>query len=458
MRPQGSDLSTALKAIHQLPITFYPCYADMMGSVAGGVILSQLMYWYSTQQGAKFSRKDEELRERTHVTDRELREAKAKLKAMAFLTITREGLPRTTWYEVDPEALLHALSVPTSPYTVVPTVDGENVRTSPYDGVRTVSDTVVPTEQYDGVPTTNNERARPDLRPDLRVKKDLGKENPLLSFGAKESLPPLEQKDFPALHFPDDHDVEAGLDALAIEYRGPTRHAVALALDERSEASLKQLTAQGHQFDTLPDGLTIPRQGVRQDAVYPRDDLLHRPEEARTKPNPRRKMAAWDASPLPGARGAMDAHTVLDHLCRVTGRRYRTMTHIAARLQGDATVAECLLVIDWWRAVKVTHDQGQEFYFDNETPFRATKFDKYRAAAQAWDASGRRTHSATDEAQQASSLAAIERLEQEGYFSDQARDVTPRQGTGGSRQVLQGGVGGRVVEGDLLPSPGRSAP
>ena len=172
-------IASALKALHHRPIAYYPCYADMMGSVSGGVILSQLMYWYAAHDGQPFMLTDRTLQAETHVTLRELREAKVRLKRLPFLTIARKGIPATTWYEADLDKLCECLAQTQSHTINAPT--GKHVTTScnvgvaihPIDSqgsldknsVQTGCNTVVTTGLNDGVTTANNEHARvPDLK------------------------------------------------------------------------------------------------------------------------------------------------------------------------------------------------------------------------------------------------------------------------------------------------------
>lgn len=83
------------------------------------------------------------------------------------------------------------------------------------------------------------------------------------------------------------------------------------------------------------------------------------------------------------------AAEVLDHLIMVSGRPFRTPGRIPSALTQGYRMDELLLVIDWWGAVKTVEDPDQRKYFDNETPFRPTKIDKYHAAAVVWDREGR---------------------------------------------------------------------
>src|SRR5262249_7190636 len=94
-------LRITMKKLHQTPISYYPIHAKMMGGVAGGVALSQLMYWYGTTEGERFFKTDKELKEETGLSEYELKEAKKTLKTLPFLTVTIEGLPAKTFYEID---------------------------------------------------------------------------------------------------------------------------------------------------------------------------------------------------------------------------------------------------------------------------------------------------------------------------------------------------------------------
>lgn len=95
------SIKVTLKALHQTPIAFYPCHAKIMGSVSGGVLLSQLLYWYGKVKGSTFYKADAELRNETMLNEWEFRKAKARLKELPFLTVTRKGVPPVTHYTID---------------------------------------------------------------------------------------------------------------------------------------------------------------------------------------------------------------------------------------------------------------------------------------------------------------------------------------------------------------------
>lgn len=108
------EISAMLQTLHERPIAYYKCYALLCKSVTAGVALSQIMYWWAHHRGEKFWLLDEQLRQETGLTERELRTAKQRLRALLFLTISRGGLPAKTYYEVNTIRLAEALSVQSS--------------------------------------------------------------------------------------------------------------------------------------------------------------------------------------------------------------------------------------------------------------------------------------------------------------------------------------------------------
>ena len=88
-----------LKELNQRPIAYYPLYAKLTGSTTAGILLSQLMYWFSKKD--KIFKTDAELLEETMLTVDELRGAKQKLKNVAFINVTREGTPAKTFYQIN---------------------------------------------------------------------------------------------------------------------------------------------------------------------------------------------------------------------------------------------------------------------------------------------------------------------------------------------------------------------
>ena len=88
-----------LKALNERPISYYPIYKEIMNSTAGGVVLSQLMYWFTKKD--KFYKTDKDIIAETRIGEGELKSAKKQLKALTFIEITREGVPAKTYYKID---------------------------------------------------------------------------------------------------------------------------------------------------------------------------------------------------------------------------------------------------------------------------------------------------------------------------------------------------------------------
>lgn len=88
-----------LKQLNQKPIAYYPIYRQVTGSTTGGILLSQLMYWFSKKD--KIFKTDLEIMEETFLTKKELENAKKLIKNLDFITVSREGLPAKTYYEID---------------------------------------------------------------------------------------------------------------------------------------------------------------------------------------------------------------------------------------------------------------------------------------------------------------------------------------------------------------------
>ena len=81
------------------PIAYYPIYSDMAGSVLGGVILSQLMYWF--RKKSKVFKSEGDLIRELGTTRGQLRTSLTRLKKLPFLHISREGARGVTHYTLN---------------------------------------------------------------------------------------------------------------------------------------------------------------------------------------------------------------------------------------------------------------------------------------------------------------------------------------------------------------------
>ena len=93
-----------LKKLNEKPIAYYPIYRKITGSTTGGILLSQLMYWFSKKD--KIFKTDADIMEETYLTKKELETAKKLIKQLDFITVSREGLPAKTYYEINWEKML----------------------------------------------------------------------------------------------------------------------------------------------------------------------------------------------------------------------------------------------------------------------------------------------------------------------------------------------------------------
>jgi hypothetical protein len=88
-----------LKELNQRPIAYYPFYRELTGSTTAAILLSQLMYWFNKKD--KIFKTDEEIKQETYLTKKELENAKKLIKKLPFITVSVEGIPAKTYYEID---------------------------------------------------------------------------------------------------------------------------------------------------------------------------------------------------------------------------------------------------------------------------------------------------------------------------------------------------------------------
>ena len=96
--------------LNQRPIAVYPIYIKLTGSVNAGLLLSQIMYWYSAVKGRKFYKSDAEIMDETMLSLNELRGAKSRLKELPFIMITLHGIPAKTHYDINVTLLINAIN------------------------------------------------------------------------------------------------------------------------------------------------------------------------------------------------------------------------------------------------------------------------------------------------------------------------------------------------------------
>jgi len=87
-----------LRALNCRPIAFYPLYRAVTGSTTAGIVLSQLMYWFSKSD--RIYKTDTDIQNETGLSENELRSAKTRIKKLPFIRVTLEGIPAKTFYEI----------------------------------------------------------------------------------------------------------------------------------------------------------------------------------------------------------------------------------------------------------------------------------------------------------------------------------------------------------------------
>lgn len=109
----NQETRRAFKLLNQRPIAYYPIYRVITGSTSAGVLLSQLMYWFSKMDDREFYKTDGEIMDETHLTEKELRNAKKTLKYSGFVRIYPKcvnGSPPKTHYFIDIDVLVSCVS------------------------------------------------------------------------------------------------------------------------------------------------------------------------------------------------------------------------------------------------------------------------------------------------------------------------------------------------------------
>ena len=90
------------------PIAYWPGLARLTGSAAGGVLLSQVCYWWN-RVGRPFYKVDAELAAETGLSNRALRTARERLRGVPGVKIERRGWPARVFYEIDEAVFLAQL-------------------------------------------------------------------------------------------------------------------------------------------------------------------------------------------------------------------------------------------------------------------------------------------------------------------------------------------------------------
>ena len=96
-----SSNTAFLREINARQVAFVPLYAKYTGSITAGLLLSQLMFYFSSLKKDKIFKTNAAIMDDTMLSENELRSAKKTIKKCEFLTIKKEGLPGRTFYEIN---------------------------------------------------------------------------------------------------------------------------------------------------------------------------------------------------------------------------------------------------------------------------------------------------------------------------------------------------------------------
>ena len=105
-------LPSHLKALLGRSLTVYPVLAELTGSLAAGLLLSQALYWATRTKDADgwFYKTQDDWAEETGLTRAEQNKARMKLRGLAFWQEQQRGVTATLHYRVDFPLLTAALA------------------------------------------------------------------------------------------------------------------------------------------------------------------------------------------------------------------------------------------------------------------------------------------------------------------------------------------------------------
>jgi hypothetical protein len=99
MKKESAQSEFVKGHLHMRPVAYYPIYKDITGSLHGGLMLSQLMYWFRTK--SKIYKSRDQLMDELGFTMREYRTARKAISALPFLKMDRQGARGRNYYVID---------------------------------------------------------------------------------------------------------------------------------------------------------------------------------------------------------------------------------------------------------------------------------------------------------------------------------------------------------------------
>lgn len=104
------EVKSLLKKLNEKPIVYHAIYAKITGSVTAGILLSQILYWWSTKDSNEFYKTDKDWCEELNFGLWELKGAKEKIKQTGIVKIERKGNPAKTYYTINEKLLEDMIS------------------------------------------------------------------------------------------------------------------------------------------------------------------------------------------------------------------------------------------------------------------------------------------------------------------------------------------------------------
>jgi hypothetical protein len=133
MKSKTNYNSLILEALGQKPIAFNPLLAQIGGSVAAGLLLSQLLYWHGKGYRGLLYKTIPQLRAETGLTRSEQNRGIKAWKNLGVLEVDLHGLPRKRYFSINASTLCKLLERATNTRGVVNST-GQCARFDTLDG------------------------------------------------------------------------------------------------------------------------------------------------------------------------------------------------------------------------------------------------------------------------------------------------------------------------------------
>ncbi|BFT94976.1 MAG: hypothetical protein MNSN_01760 [Minisyncoccus archaeiphilus] len=102
-------MKNIFKALHQKPVAYYPAYAQITGSIKSGILLSQIMFWWSAMDGQDFYKRDEDFATELSMKIKEFRSAKKIIIDLGLVESKLRGSPPITFYRILEDEIIKKL-------------------------------------------------------------------------------------------------------------------------------------------------------------------------------------------------------------------------------------------------------------------------------------------------------------------------------------------------------------